>query len=150
MMSAADNYEGFITDLGREVLNRNEIREQQKREVARLENTLKNLRLHQTFLQDQTKVFFFFFLFFLSFFSFLSFFPLPFLFLPPSHSPSPLRNTTLIWKMCCSPCTSNLALREEDLANKPKRLVLSSLLTNNFKRRECWLTLRCLLLLVDR
>ena len=33
-MSRSDNYEGFINDLGREVLNRNEIREQQKKEVS--------------------------------------------------------------------------------------------------------------------
>ena len=101
-MSRADNYEGFINDLGREVLNRNEIREQQKKEVARLETTLKNLRLHQNFLQDQTKVlslpflpplftdnnshFFFFFFFFFFFSSF--------------H----YRNTTPIWTMCCNRC----------------------------------------------
>jgi len=55
MMSRDDNYESFINDVGIEVLNRNEIREQQKKEIVRLETTLNNLRLHQTFLQTQTK-----------------------------------------------------------------------------------------------
>jgi Ras GTPase-activating-like protein IQGAP2/3 len=56
MLNKGDNYEGFIRDVALEVINRNAIREQQKKEVVRLQTTLKNLRLHQSYLDDQIKV----------------------------------------------------------------------------------------------
>tara|TARA_R110002050_G_scaffold221996_1_gene357888 strand:+ start:1084 stop:1503 length:420 start_codon:yes stop_codon:yes gene_type:complete len=55
LLNKADNYEGFIRDVALEVINRNSIREQQKKEVIRLQTTLKNLRFHQDYLQDQIK-----------------------------------------------------------------------------------------------
>eukprot|EP00211_Chloroparvula_japonica_P005130 CAMPEP_0119131044 /NCGR_PEP_ID=MMETSP1310-20130426/9300_1 /TAXON_ID=464262 /ORGANISM="Genus nov. species nov., Strain RCC2339" /LENGTH=838 /DNA_ID=CAMNT_0007121595 /DNA_START=153 /DNA_END=2669 /DNA_ORIENTATION=+ len=55
MLSKADNYEGFIRDVALEVINRNAIRDQQKKEVVRLQTTLKNLQFHQTYLEDQIK-----------------------------------------------------------------------------------------------
>ena len=55
MLNKGDNYEGFIRDVALEVINRNAIREQQKKEVVRLQTTLKNLRLHQSYLEDQIK-----------------------------------------------------------------------------------------------
>jgi len=54
-ISKQDNYESFLRDIALEVANRKVIREQQRREVARLKNTLEGLTKHQTYLDDQIK-----------------------------------------------------------------------------------------------
>jgi len=53
LISKADNYGGFLRDIALEVANRQEIREQQRKEIKRLNQTLKNLRKHQKYLNDQ-------------------------------------------------------------------------------------------------
>jgi len=55
MVSLADNYGSFLRAVALEVANRQSIREQQKKEVKRLEATLKNLRSHQQYINDQIK-----------------------------------------------------------------------------------------------
>jgi len=52
-ISKADNYAGFLRDIALEVANRAEIREQQRKEIKRLNQTLRNLRKHQKYLTDQ-------------------------------------------------------------------------------------------------
>lgn len=53
LVSKADNYAGFLRDVALEVANRAEVREQQKKEIKRLNQTLRNLRKHQKYLNDQ-------------------------------------------------------------------------------------------------
>jgi len=53
LISNADNYSGFLRDIALEVANRAEIREQQRKEIKRLNQTLRNLRKHQKYLTDQ-------------------------------------------------------------------------------------------------
>eukprot|EP01088_Endostelium_zonatum_P021602 TRINITY_DN864_c0_g2_i1.p1 TRINITY_DN864_c0_g2~~TRINITY_DN864_c0_g2_i1.p1 ORF type:complete len:929 (-),score=306.49 TRINITY_DN864_c0_g2_i1:44-2830(-) len=48
-----DKYESFLKDVAAEVTNRAAIKEQQKREIARLRTTLEELRGHQTYVKDQ-------------------------------------------------------------------------------------------------
>jgi len=48
-----DRYESFVKDIAIEVTNRAVIREQQKREIARLQTTLGELRSHQNYVKDQ-------------------------------------------------------------------------------------------------
>eukprot|EP01117_Protostelium_nocturnum_P020952 TRINITY_DN97_c0_g1_i1.p1 TRINITY_DN97_c0_g1~~TRINITY_DN97_c0_g1_i1.p1 ORF type:complete len:852 (-),score=397.92 TRINITY_DN97_c0_g1_i1:65-2620(-) len=48
-----DNYASFLRDIALEVANRAQIREQQRKEIKRLTQTLKNLRKHQAYLNDQ-------------------------------------------------------------------------------------------------
>jgi len=55
LVSASDNYASFLRAVALEVANRQSIREQQKKEVRRLEATVKNLRTHQTYINDQIK-----------------------------------------------------------------------------------------------
>eukprot|EP00008_Paramoeba_atlantica_P012607 CAMPEP_0201488422 /NCGR_PEP_ID=MMETSP0151_2-20130828/18137_1 /ASSEMBLY_ACC=CAM_ASM_000257 /TAXON_ID=200890 /ORGANISM="Paramoeba atlantica, Strain 621/1 / CCAP 1560/9" /LENGTH=834 /DNA_ID=CAMNT_0047873709 /DNA_START=70 /DNA_END=2574 /DNA_ORIENTATION=+ len=55
VLTKEDNYESFLQDVAQDIINRNSIREQQKKEILRLQTTLKNLRLHQAFLEDQIK-----------------------------------------------------------------------------------------------
>lgn len=55
LASSADNYASFLRAVALEVANRQSIREQQKKEVKRLEATLKNLRSHQQYINDQIK-----------------------------------------------------------------------------------------------
>lgn len=52
-ITKADNYAGFLRDIALEVANRAEIREQQRKEIKRLTQTLRNLRKHQKYLNDQ-------------------------------------------------------------------------------------------------
>jgi len=49
----SDNYSSFLRDIALEVANRAEIREQQRKEIKRLNQTLRNLRKHQKYLVDQ-------------------------------------------------------------------------------------------------
>jgi len=53
LVTKADNYSGFLRDIALEVANRAEIREQQRKEIKRLTQTLRNLRKHQKYLTDQ-------------------------------------------------------------------------------------------------
>eukprot|EP01114_Cavostelium_apophysatum_P024750 TRINITY_DN97_c0_g1_i1.p1 TRINITY_DN97_c0_g1~~TRINITY_DN97_c0_g1_i1.p1 ORF type:complete len:949 (-),score=375.35 TRINITY_DN97_c0_g1_i1:141-2822(-) len=53
LVSKEDNYAGFLRDIALEVANRAEIREQQRKEIKRLNQTLRNLRKHQKYLNDQ-------------------------------------------------------------------------------------------------
>jgi len=54
-VSKNDNYESFLRDIALEVANRKVIREQQRREVARLTNTLEGLTKHAKYLDEQIK-----------------------------------------------------------------------------------------------
>jgi hypothetical protein len=53
MITKDDNYSSFLRDIALEVANRAEIREQQRKEIKRLTQTLRNLRKHQKYLNDQ-------------------------------------------------------------------------------------------------
>jgi len=53
MITKVDNYASFLRDIALEVANRAEIREQQRKEIKRLTQTLRNLRKHQKYLTDQ-------------------------------------------------------------------------------------------------
>eukprot|EP01104_Vermistella_antarctica_P021059 TRINITY_DN92_c0_g1_i1.p1 TRINITY_DN92_c0_g1~~TRINITY_DN92_c0_g1_i1.p1 ORF type:complete len:902 (-),score=333.68 TRINITY_DN92_c0_g1_i1:111-2654(-) len=53
MVSKDDNYESFVHDVALEVANRNAIRDQQRREIARLKGTLESLRKHQAYINEQ-------------------------------------------------------------------------------------------------
>jgi len=53
LISKNDNYASFLRDIALEVANRAEIREQQRKEIKRLNQTLRNLRKHQKYLSDQ-------------------------------------------------------------------------------------------------
>jgi len=53
LLSKEDNYESFVHDVALEVANRSAIREQQKREIARLTLTLDGLRKYQKYVTDQ-------------------------------------------------------------------------------------------------
>ena len=53
MLSKHDNYESFVHDVAMEVANRKAIREQQRKEIVRLNHTLDNLRKHQAFINEQ-------------------------------------------------------------------------------------------------
>merc|ERR1712188_158579 len=53
LVTKDDNYESFVHDVALEVANRNQIRDQQRKEIARLKNTLDNLRQHQAYLDEQ-------------------------------------------------------------------------------------------------
>jgi len=48
-----DNYSSFLRDIALEVANRQAVREQQRKEIKRLTQTLRNLRKHQKYLNDQ-------------------------------------------------------------------------------------------------
>merc|ERR1712137_327040 len=52
MVTKEDNYESFVHDVALEVANRATIREQQRKEVARLKTTLRELKEHQTYLDE--------------------------------------------------------------------------------------------------
>lgn len=52
MVSKEDDYESFVHDVALEVANRSTIREQQRKEVARLKATLDNLLTHQRFVDE--------------------------------------------------------------------------------------------------
>lgn len=52
-LSKNDRYESFVHDISLEVANRAVIREQQKREIERLTQTLTSLRKHQSYVNDQ-------------------------------------------------------------------------------------------------
>eukprot|EP01094_Clydonella_sp_ATCC50884_P007638 TRINITY_DN1685_c0_g1_i1.p1 TRINITY_DN1685_c0_g1~~TRINITY_DN1685_c0_g1_i1.p1 ORF type:complete len:877 (+),score=470.13 TRINITY_DN1685_c0_g1_i1:156-2786(+) len=53
LVTKDDNYESFVHDVALEVANRNQIRDQQRKEIARLKNTLDNLKSHQAYLDEQ-------------------------------------------------------------------------------------------------
>jgi len=53
MISSSDRYAAFLRDISLEVANRAEIREQQKKEIKRLNTTLRNLKKHQKYLNEQ-------------------------------------------------------------------------------------------------
>jgi len=53
LITKVDNYASFLRDIALEVANRAEIREQQRKEIKRLTQTLRNLRKHQKYLTDQ-------------------------------------------------------------------------------------------------
>lgn len=55
MVTKDDNYESFVHDVALEVANRNTIREQQRKEVARLKATLSELKDHQNYLDESIK-----------------------------------------------------------------------------------------------
>jgi len=48
-----DNYSSFLRDIALEVANRQAVREQQRKEIKRLTQTLRNLRKHQKYLNEQ-------------------------------------------------------------------------------------------------
>jgi len=52
IVSKEDNYESFVHDVALEVANRATIREQQRKEVARLKTTLSELKDHQNYLDE--------------------------------------------------------------------------------------------------
>jgi Ras GTPase-activating-like protein IQGAP2/3 len=52
LISAKDNYSGLLKDVALEVTNRAERREQQAKEITRLQATLKNLKKHQDLMID--------------------------------------------------------------------------------------------------
>ncbi|EAL63601.1 RasGTPase-activating protein [Dictyostelium discoideum AX4] len=53
LTTSADNYSSFLKAVALEVVNRAEIREQQKKEKQRLTTSLNNLRKHQKYLNEQ-------------------------------------------------------------------------------------------------
>eukprot|EP00027_Filamoeba_sp_ATCC50430_P012203 CAMPEP_0168574896 /NCGR_PEP_ID=MMETSP0413-20121227/19350_1 /TAXON_ID=136452 /ORGANISM="Filamoeba nolandi, Strain NC-AS-23-1" /LENGTH=918 /DNA_ID=CAMNT_0008608319 /DNA_START=71 /DNA_END=2824 /DNA_ORIENTATION=+ len=53
LISKNDNHAAFLKDIALEVANRQQIREQQRKEVKRLSQTLKNLTKHQKYLNEQ-------------------------------------------------------------------------------------------------
>jgi len=53
VVSKEDNYESFIHDVALEVANRSAIREQQRKEIVRLTNTLDNLTKYETFVTEK-------------------------------------------------------------------------------------------------
>jgi hypothetical protein len=53
LVSKEDNYESFIYDVALEVANRSAIREQQRKEIIRLTNTLENLNKYETFANEK-------------------------------------------------------------------------------------------------
>jgi len=53
VVSKEDNYESFIHDVALEVANRSAIREQQRKEIIRLTNTLENLTKYESFVNEQ-------------------------------------------------------------------------------------------------
>jgi Ras GTPase-activating-like protein IQGAP2/3 len=53
LVSKSDNYASFLKDIALEVANRAEIREQQRKEIKRLNQTLRSLRKHQKYITDQ-------------------------------------------------------------------------------------------------
>jgi len=55
VVSKEDNYESFIHDVALEVANRSAIREQQRKEIIRLTNTLENLTKYEGFVRDKIK-----------------------------------------------------------------------------------------------
>jgi len=52
-ISKSDNYGNLLRDIALEVANRAEVREQQRKEIKRLNQALRNLRKHQKYLTDQ-------------------------------------------------------------------------------------------------
>jgi len=54
-VSKDDNYESFVHDVALEVANRATIREQQRKEVARLKATLGELKEHQNYLDESIR-----------------------------------------------------------------------------------------------
>jgi len=52
-VSKADRYQQLVSDIGKEVANRNAVREQQKREIMRLRGTLEEMRTHQKYANEQ-------------------------------------------------------------------------------------------------
>jgi len=53
VVSKEDNYESFIHDVALEVANRSAIREQQRKEIVRLTNTLDNLTKYESFVTEK-------------------------------------------------------------------------------------------------
>jgi hypothetical protein len=53
LVSKEDNYESFIYDVALEVANRSAIREQQRKEIIRLTNTLDNLTKYEAFATEK-------------------------------------------------------------------------------------------------
>jgi len=53
LVTKNDNYESFVRDIALEVANRNTIREQQKKEIVRLTNTLESLQKHSSYINEQ-------------------------------------------------------------------------------------------------
>lgn len=53
LVSKEDNYESFIYDVALEVANRSAIREQQRKEIIRLTNTLENLKKYESFATEK-------------------------------------------------------------------------------------------------
>jgi len=53
VVSKEDNYESFIHDVALEVANRSHIREQQRKEIVRLTNTLDNLTKYEAFVTEK-------------------------------------------------------------------------------------------------
>jgi Ras GTPase-activating-like protein IQGAP2/3 len=56
-VNKADQYAGFLRDVALEVANRAEIREQQRKEIKRLTQTLRNLRKHHRYLEERIEHF---------------------------------------------------------------------------------------------
>jgi Ras GTPase-activating-like protein IQGAP2/3 len=52
-ITKADNFANLLRDIALEVANRAEVREQQRKEIKRLNQALRNLRKHQKYLTDQ-------------------------------------------------------------------------------------------------
>jgi len=53
LITKKDNYTSLLKDVALEVTNRSERREQQQKEIARLQATLKNLKKHQEYMNEQ-------------------------------------------------------------------------------------------------
>jgi len=53
MVTGADNYAAFLRAIALEVANRQEIRDQQRKEIKRLTAALRNLRKHHDYMREQ-------------------------------------------------------------------------------------------------
>jgi len=53
VLSGGDKYVAFLRGVALEVVNRQEIREQQRKEIKRLTIALRNLRKHETYMKDK-------------------------------------------------------------------------------------------------
>merc|ERR1712065_65326 len=55
MVTKDDNYESFVHAVALEVANRAQIRENQRKEISRLNAALNKLRQHQSYIKDQIR-----------------------------------------------------------------------------------------------
>ena len=56
LMTSTPMAQQLVADIGKEVANRNAVREQQKREIQRLRTTLEEMRTHQKYANEQLEL----------------------------------------------------------------------------------------------